>query len=146
MKKVGNFRGELWLRGGYPPFPRPCMKPWDAIWYNYYCMRHEFTLFFSWLLRQPLSKELHMELLDLVHKMIMDGNLKFAQLLRNALVEKVVPIAGILCSAFILRWQLLKPCNLTVESTDNWYCPHHTTWHCIQNNSAVSRGLLTNWE
>ena len=30
-----------------------------------------------------------MDLIDLVHKMITNGNLKFAQLLRNALVEKV---------------------------------------------------------
>ena len=30
-----------------------------------------------------------MELIDLVHKMITDGNLKFAQILRNALVDKV---------------------------------------------------------
>ena len=36
-----------------------------------------------------------MELINLVHKMITDGNLKFAQILRNALVEKVGVAVGV---------------------------------------------------
>lgn len=39
--------------------------------------------------RQPIPKEAQMQLIDVVHHMITNGNLKFAQLLRNALVEKV---------------------------------------------------------
>lgn len=40
-------------------------------------------------LKQSLSKETQVELIDLVHMMITDGNLKFAQILRNALVDKL---------------------------------------------------------
>ena len=39
--------------------------------------------------RQPLSKEAQISLIGVVHQMITDGNLKFAQLLRDALVVKV---------------------------------------------------------
>ena len=39
--------------------------------------------------RTPLQKEAEIKLIELVHSMLMDGNLKFAQLVRNALVEKV---------------------------------------------------------
>ena len=38
---------------------------------------------------QPLVKEAEVKLIDMIHQMLSDGNLKFAQLLRNALVEKV---------------------------------------------------------
>jgi len=38
---------------------------------------------------QPLVKEAEVKLIDMVHQMLSDGNLKFAQLLRNSLVEKV---------------------------------------------------------
>lgn len=38
---------------------------------------------------KPMAKEAQLQLIDMVHQMITDGNLKFAQLLRNALVEKV---------------------------------------------------------
>ena len=38
---------------------------------------------------QPLAKDAQLKLINLVHQMISDGNLKFAQLLRNALVHKV---------------------------------------------------------
>lgn len=51
--------------------------------------------------RQSLSKEIQVELIDLVHTMITDGNLKFAQILRNALVEKVCSYVGwVLCSIY----------------------------------------------
>ena len=36
---------------------------------------------------QPLVKEAQVKLVGLVHHMISDGNIKFAQLLRNALVD-----------------------------------------------------------
>ena len=38
---------------------------------------------------QPLVKDAQIKLTNLVYQMISDGNLKFAQLLRNALVNKV---------------------------------------------------------
>ena len=38
---------------------------------------------------QPLVKDAQIKLTGLVYHMISDGNLKFAQLLRNALVDKV---------------------------------------------------------
>ena len=41
------------------------------------------------LYSQPLVKDAQVKLIDLVYDMISDGNLKFAQLLRNALVDKV---------------------------------------------------------
>ena len=39
---------------------------------------------------QPLVKDAQIKLTGLVYHMISDGNLKFAQLLRNALVDKVI--------------------------------------------------------
>ena len=42
-----------------------------------------------YLNRQSLTQEVQVQLIDMVHRMITNGNLKFAQLLRNALVEKV---------------------------------------------------------
>lgn len=39
--------------------------------------------------RQALTKEAQVSLINVVHQMITDGNLKFAQLLRDALVVKV---------------------------------------------------------
>ena len=39
--------------------------------------------------RRPLTKEAQISLIGVVHQMITDGNLKFAQLLRDALVVKV---------------------------------------------------------
>ena len=44
---------------------------------------------------QPLVKPAEIKLIDMVHQMISDGNLKFAQLLRNALVAKV-------CKQFVM--------------------------------------------
>lgn len=41
------------------------------------------------LYSQPLVKDAQVKLIGLVYDMISDGNLKFAQLLRNALVDKV---------------------------------------------------------
>ena len=41
------------------------------------------------LYSQPLVKDAQIKLTGLVYHMISDGNLKFAQLLRNALVDKV---------------------------------------------------------
>ena len=38
---------------------------------------------------QPLVQEAEIRLIEMVHQMLSDGNLKFAQLLRNALVTKV---------------------------------------------------------
>ena len=38
---------------------------------------------------QPLVQEAEVRLIEMVHQMLSDGNLKFAQLLRNALVTKV---------------------------------------------------------
>ena len=38
---------------------------------------------------QPLVKEAEVKWIDMVHQMLSDGHLKFAQLLRNSLVEKV---------------------------------------------------------
>jgi hypothetical protein len=40
-------------------------------------------------LNQPLVQEAEVRLIEMVHTMLSDGNLKFAQLLRNALVTKV---------------------------------------------------------
>ncbi|XP_064395436.1 rap guanine nucleotide exchange factor 1-like [Halichondria panicea] len=40
-------------------------------------------------LKQVLTQEAQVQLIDMVHRMITDGNLKFAQLLRNALVDKL---------------------------------------------------------
>ena len=40
---------------------------------------------------QPLVQEAEVRLIEMVHQMLADGNLKFAQLLRNALVAKVIP-------------------------------------------------------
>ncbi len=39
--------------------------------------------------RQHLTKDAQVSLINVVHQMITDGNLKFAQLLRDALVVKV---------------------------------------------------------
>lgn len=39
--------------------------------------------------RQALTKDAQVNLIGVVHQMITDGNLKFAQLLRDALVVKV---------------------------------------------------------
>ena len=39
-----------------------------------------------------MVQEAEIELIDMVHLMLSDGNLKFAQLLRNALVAKVMGI------------------------------------------------------
>ena len=38
---------------------------------------------------QPLVKDAQIKLTGMVYQLISDGNLKFAQLLRNALVDKV---------------------------------------------------------
>ena len=38
---------------------------------------------------QPLVQEAEVRLIEMVHQMLSDGHLKFAQLLRNALVAKV---------------------------------------------------------
>ncbi|CAI8009601.1 Rap guanine nucleotide exchange factor 1 [Geodia barretti] len=40
-------------------------------------------------LNQPLVQEAEVRLIEMVHQMLSDGNLKFAQLLRNALVTKL---------------------------------------------------------
>ena len=51
-----------------------------------------FSLFLSLSLSpssQPLVQEAEVRLIEMVHQMLSDGNLKFAQLLRNALVTKV---------------------------------------------------------
>ncbi len=42
--------------------------------------------------RKSLSKESEVELLDLIHLLMTDDNVKFAQLLRTALVDKVIVV------------------------------------------------------
>ena len=56
---------------------------------------------------QPLVKAAEVKLIDMVHQMLTDGNLKFAQLLRNSLVTKV----GLGCLTY------MYVCAMTLLST-----------------------------
>ncbi len=87
-----------------------------------------YTIMIYVFFRQPLSKESQVELIDLVHLMITDGNLKFAQLLRTALVDKVllVVVMDNHCCHFCfccccLDYTLLVTCSPAEPTDDREY-------------------------
>ena len=55
----------------------------------------------------------------MVHQMLSDGNLKFAQLLRNALVTKVAATVIIITHVYS---ELVKRCLFVVEPVDPSQC------------------------
>ena len=63
--------------------------------YSIYVCSLPYYTYLSLSHSQPLVQEAEVRLIEMVHQMLADGNLKFAQLLRNALVAKVIPGNGI---------------------------------------------------
>ena len=86
---------------------------------------------------KPLQNKAEELLVDMVHKMLSEGNLKFAQIIRNALVTKVTMATGpsILSTYPSIHCSVPHTCALT-----HYYAHTHThNWtHCIHENMLFS--------
>ena len=95
---------------------------------------------------QPLVKEAEVKLIDMIHQMLSDGNLKFAQLLRNALVEKVIRTPT-------QSWETNKWCNALQAIVADYYCRHvYLPWistctcmYCKPFSRQYGEQILPKW-